>query len=52
MKGKLAVLIIFIVIIIALVATWFWLQHIIVEYDIQRALSSSISNKVFELDIL
>ncbi|MEC5425674.1 hypothetical protein QGM71_19580 [Virgibacillus sp. C22-A2] len=42
MKGKLIVLLILLATIAVLIFCWIWLQEIIEEYDIDRALSESV----------
>lgn len=37
MSGKKTIIIIIAFTIIALILTWFWLQHVIVKYDIDKA---------------
>lgn len=39
MKGKVAVIIIIAFTVIVLVIAWFWVQHLIVEYDLERPTS-------------
>lgn len=41
MTGKKTVFIILMFTIVILVLAWFWLQHVIEEYDIDRALDST-----------
>lgn len=43
MGGKVAVITIIIVIIIALILTWLYLQHVIDTYDLDRALNEATS---------
>lgn len=43
MKGKRIVFIVLITTVFCLILTWFWLQDIIVEYDLDRAMGSYIS---------
>ena len=44
MKGKLAVFIILLVTIIVLIFCWIWLQNIMDDYDIDRAISISVDD--------
>lgn len=39
MKGKLAVIIIIMFTIVTLAISWFWVQHIIAEYELERRTS-------------
>lgn len=41
MSGKKTIFIIIAFTIIALILTWFWLQHVIVKYDIDRAIDTT-----------
>lgn len=41
MVGKAAVFIVIAVIIIALILTWVYLQHVIEEYDVDRAINDA-----------
>ncbi|WP_404458479.1 hypothetical protein [Oceanobacillus kapialis] len=38
MRGKTAVFVLILVTIIAMIICWLWLQDVIVEYDLERAL--------------
>jgi hypothetical protein len=38
MKGKTIIMIILAVTVIAIILTWFWLQDVITEYDLERAM--------------
>lgn len=42
MKGRKVVFIVIITTIISLILTWMWLQHVIVEYDLDRAMTNPI----------
>lgn len=44
MKGKLAVGVIVLLTIIVLALSWLWLQNIIDDYDIDRAISTTIED--------
>ena len=37
MKGKTVIMIIIAVTLIGIILTWFWLQDVITEYDLERA---------------
>ncbi len=41
MSGKKTIFIIIAVTVIALILTWFWLQQVIVKYDLDRAMNTS-----------
>ncbi|CDQ40864.1 hypothetical protein [Virgibacillus salexigens] len=41
MKGRTIVFILIIVTLIALALCWFWLQEVIVDYDLEKALHQS-----------
>ncbi|MDO6449439.1 hypothetical protein [Oceanobacillus profundus] len=43
MKGTKVVFIIIITTIISLILTWLWLQDIIVDYDLDRAMMNSVN---------
>lgn len=43
MGGKVAVITVIVVIIIALIFTWLYLQHVIEEYDLERAMNDATS---------